>query len=252
MNFKISYTPYSDDTSVNDKFVIPESSFLNPVKINDQVAEEVVRHPDDTASLVTSPAPSETPTTNNENVRLNLTWARKATSQPIVVGNPSKNTATNTNVTTPVKTSNLNLDDIKHRQMMAESAGNTNAVSRVGAKGLYQIMDGAHKDYVAATGNNGDLFDPKYNTKVRDWYMDWLGKSKIINTEGVSDFTKMARQLVAYNWGIGNLQKLLDKHRANGVDVDNSLDWLEGLPKETRDYVDKILLKNYSMNNQTA
>jgi hypothetical protein len=29
--------------------------------------------------------------------------------------------------------------------------------------------------------------------------MDWLGKNKIINTAGVSDFTKTARQLVAYN-----------------------------------------------------
>jgi membrane-bound lytic murein transglycosylase MltF len=113
-------------------------------------------------------------------------------------------------------------------------------------------MDPTYQDYIKATGDSGDLFDPEYNTRVRDWYMDWLGKNKIINTAGVSDFTRTARQLVAYNWGIGNLQKLLDKHRANGVDVDNSLDWLEGLPKETRDYVDKILLKNYSLKSKTA
>lgn len=233
MNFKVSYTPYSGETSVNDKFIIPESSFLSPVKIDDTVAEEVVRHPDTADNSVATPLASnvETPASNNDAVRLNLTWARKTTNKPTV---------------------KIDLNDIKHRQMMAESAGNANAVSRAGAKGLYQIMDGAHKDYVAATGHQGDLFDPEYNTKVRDWYMDWLGKHKIINTEGVSDFTRTARQLVAYNWGIGNLQKLLDKHRANGVDVDNSLDWLEGLPAETRNYVEKILLKNYSMNNQTA
>lgn len=217
---------------VNDRFVIPESSFLSPVKIDDTVAEEVVRHPDTADNSATVPLASnvETPA-NNDAVRLNLTWARKTTNKPTI---------------------KIDLNDIKHKQMMAESAGNANAVSHAGAKGLYQIMDSAHKDYVAATGHQGDLFDPEYNTKVRDWYMDWLGKHKIINTEGVSDFTRTARQLVAYNWGIGNLQKLLDKHRANGVDVDNSLDWLEGLPTETRNYVEKILLKNYSMNNQTA
>jgi soluble lytic murein transglycosylase-like protein len=52
--------------------------------------------------------------------------------------------------------------------MMAESAGNAKAVSRVGAKGLYQIMDPTHQDYIKATGDNGDLFDPEHNTRVRD------------------------------------------------------------------------------------
>lgn len=52
--------------------------------------------------------------------------------------------------------------------MMAESSGNAKAISKAGAKGLYQIMDGTHKDYIKATGDNGDIFDPKYNTKIRD------------------------------------------------------------------------------------
>ena len=52
--------------------------------------------------------------------------------------------------------------------MMAESSGNAKAVSRVGAKGLYQIMDATHQDYIKATGNVGDIFDPDHNTKVRD------------------------------------------------------------------------------------
>lgn len=248
MNFKVSYTPYSGETTVSDRFVIPESSFLSPVKIDDAVAEEVVRHPDTADNSMTVPVASnvETPANNNDAMRLNLTWARKTTNKP------STNTPSSASSVISHNAAQIDLNDIKHRQMMAESAGNANAVSHAGAKGLYQIMDSAHKDYVAATGHQGDLFDPEYNTKVRDWYMDWLGKHKIINTKGVSDFTRTARQLVAYNWGIGNLQKLLDKHRANGIDVENSLDWLEGLPTETRNYVEKILLKNDSMNNQTT
>jgi hypothetical protein len=62
----------------------------------------------------------------------------------------------------------IDFEDIKRRQMMAESAGNAKAVSRVGAKGLYQIMDPTYQDYIKATGDSGDLFDPEYNTRVRD------------------------------------------------------------------------------------
>jgi hypothetical protein len=29
-------------------------------------------------------------------------------------------------------------------------------------------MEVAHKDYINATGKNGDLFDPVYNESVRD------------------------------------------------------------------------------------
>lgn len=75
MNFKISYTPYSGDTTVNDEFVIPESSFLSPVKIDKTVAEEVVRHPDTADNSLAVPLASnvETPASNNDAVRLNLT-----------------------------------------------------------------------------------------------------------------------------------------------------------------------------------
>lgn len=52
--------------------------------------------------------------------------------------------------------------------MLAESSGNPNAISRAGAKGLYQITDVAHSDYLRSGGEDGDLFDPEYNTKVRD------------------------------------------------------------------------------------
>ena len=75
MNFKVSYTPYSGETSVNDRFIIPESSFLSPVKIDDTVAEEVVRHPDtaDNSATVSFAANAETPASNNDAMRLNLT-----------------------------------------------------------------------------------------------------------------------------------------------------------------------------------
>jgi hypothetical protein len=62
----------------------------------------------------------------------------------------------------------IDSDDIKLRQQYAESAGNYKAISKAGAKGLYQIMKAAHQDYINATDKNGDLFDPVYNESVRD------------------------------------------------------------------------------------
>jgi hypothetical protein len=51
-----------------------------------------------------------------------------------------------------------------------------------------------------------------------------LSKNSIINTADASDFVKTARQLAAYNWGVGNLKQHLNKMRSQGIDVNNSLD----------------------------
>lgn len=226
MNLKISYTPFLYKNEKDD-FTIPEASLLNPIQLSDDVVSEIIKQ-DDSESIEKSNTNEEKPSV------LNLTWARDKISTPIEKRNSYDDIV-------------IDPDKIKYNQMIAESSGNANAISKVGAKGLYQIMDGTYNDYVKATGEKGDLFNPEFNTKVRDWYMDWLGKNKIVNTNGVSDFIKTARQLVAYNWGIGNLKKLLNKHQASGTDINNSLDWLEGIPEETRNYVNKILLKNYSV-----
>lgn len=69
-----------------------------------------------------------------------------------------------------------------------------------------------------------------------------MSKNPIINTADASDFVKTARQLAAYNWGVGNLKQHLNKMRSQGIDVNNSLDWLQDMPDETINYVKKILL----------
>lgn len=73
MKFNISYTPYSGSVSINDDFKIPESSFLNPIKIDNAVAEEVMRDQpgkDRPSNLVEVPADHPT---SAESPKLNLT-----------------------------------------------------------------------------------------------------------------------------------------------------------------------------------
>lgn len=73
MKFNISYTPHSESISINDDFKIPESAFLNPIKIDNTVAEEVMRdqHGKDRPSNLVE-APVDNPT-STESPRLNLT-----------------------------------------------------------------------------------------------------------------------------------------------------------------------------------
>lgn len=59
-----------------------------------------------------------------------------------------------------------------------------------------------------------------------------------------SEQVRLVKQYAGYNWGAGSLKKYLRKQRNAGVDISNSLDWMSGLPKETRDYVDFIVLGN--------
>ena len=137
--------------------------------------------------------------------------------------------------------STIDYDEIKRRQRWAESQDNPNAGSQKGAKGLFQIMPSTHKEYVAKTGNRGNIYDPKYNTEIRDWYMQDLLNSRTITNGNPTDSVQLAKQLAAYNWGRGNLGSFLEKQKKAGTDIYNTLDWIDSMPKEPRDYVNFIL-----------
>lgn len=101
--------------------------------------------------------------------------------------------------------------DIGHRQMMAESGGNPNAVSPKGAQGLMQFMPKTAKGY--------GLQNPNDPVQSVDAWARMTGD--LIKQTGGNP----AHVLAAYNWGIGNLSK-------QGMDR---------APKETRDYISKIM-----------
>lgn len=93
-----------------------------------------------------------------------------------------------------------------------ESVGNPNAVSRVGAKGLFQFMDGTARDM----GLSGaDVFNPMKAAEAAAKYL-----SQLLKANG-GDLDKA---LASYNWGIGNVQK-------HGLAL---------MPKETRNYIPRV------------
>lgn len=133
--------------------------------------------------------------------------------------------------------------DYTSRQAFMESAFNPDAFSKkVGATGMFQIVEDVYNDYVKATGEKGDLKNPAFNLKVRNWYINDLRNASFINKAGQDPIVKEAKVLAAYNWGRGNLLKYLNKKKEAGVDIYKSLDWIEDLPDETKNYIKFILL----------
>ena len=132
-------------------------------------------------------------------------------------------------------------NELVKRQAWAESAGNDRAGSHKGAKGRYQIMPGTLTEYQKATGDVGDIYNPVYNRRVRDWEFNRYKNSDQVNRGEPTDSVKMGRRLAIYNYGYGNTRKALNRADSLGIDTDTSFDWLQEFPKETQDYVNFIL-----------
>ena len=143
---------------------------------------------------------------------------------------------------TPQPTSNVELGpDIFLRQAFAESTFNPNAKSPAGYMGLAQIGNDVIADYRKATGAaKVDPYNPADNAKVQQWAMNQIYNSEFVNKENQDPSVRLAKTLASYNWGKGNVRNYLTKQKKKGVDIYNSMDWVEGLPKETRDYIHKI------------
>lgn len=127
------------------------------------------------------------------------------------------------------------------RQRFAESTFDDTKKSPRGALGAYQIMPGTYNEYVAETKNKGDLRDYAYNRAVRDWYLDKLSRSQTVTRGNPKDDVRLAKLYAAYNWGVGNLGDYLQGLKNAGEDIYGSTGWVEGLPEETRNYVNWIV-----------
>lgn len=129
------------------------------------------------------------------------------------------------------------------KQAFRESEYDPNAISPMGAIGLTQIMPNTYKDYLKATGDKpGDLTDPKESVKVQKWIMDDLYNAGFINKPNQSNEVRMAKVFASYNIGRGKASRLLKEAKEKGIDIYNTLDWIKEFPKETRTYIDQILL----------
>jgi hypothetical protein len=156
---------------------------------------------------------------------------------------PSEET-TNTIEAAPVNYKKGLTNELLQRQAYKESTFNPAAVSPAGYKGLTQIGEGVLKDYSNKKGGKKlDPFNPEDAVELQKFAMDDLYNASFINKPNQPDSVRIAKTLAAYNWGRGNLSNYLNEQKSKGVDIYDSYDWLNNLPKETSDYVNKIFLQ---------
>ena len=156
---------------------------------------------------------------------------------------PSEET-TNTIEAAPIEYEKGLTNELLQRQAYKESTFNPAAVSPAGYKGLTQIGEGVLEDYSNKKGGKKlDPFNPEDAVELQKFAMNDLYNASFINKPEQSDSVRIAKTLAAYNWGRGNLSNYLYEQKSKGVDIYDSYDWLNNLPKETSDYVNKILLQ---------
>ena len=126
---------------------------------------------------------------------------------------------------------------IAHAIARQESLFDREAISRVGARGLMQLMPGTAREVAGRLGvgyEQGRLTrDPEYNVLLGSTYF-----ARLLGQYGGSYPLAVA----AYNAGPGNVNRWLRQNgdpRTSGVSM---VDWIEEIPfSETRNYVQRVL-----------
>lgn len=106
-------------------------------------------------------------------------------------------------------------------------------------KGLMQLAPATAADM----GVHGNLYDPLANIKAGVKYMNWIANSFFKMNLDMSDLSKVPAEklkivLASYNWGIGNVSRIIKKYGAAGLD--------RVAPKETRSYIAEIPSRIYA------
>lgn len=127
------------------------------------------------------------------------------------------------------------------RGMFMESSFKPKAKSGDNAQGIAQFTPIAIKD-MKQMGFVDDDFDPYDVNQARDAQEKFMNYF-ITRNEG-TDEVRLAKAAAAYNYGQTNLNNYLAKQVAKGVDTMNTLDWVDGLNDETKDYVRAVVLND--------
>jgi soluble lytic murein transglycosylase-like protein len=116
--------------------------------------------------------------------------------------------------------------DLVQAVIKVESGGKAEAVSGKGARGLMQLMPGTAKELGV------DPSDPQENVEGGSRYLQ----------QQLDRFGSRELALAAYNWGPANVQRAIDKIKADGKKPTWALvkEYVK-VPKETRNYVDRVL-----------
>ena len=147
-------------------------------------------------------------------------------------------------------------DSLTIRQQFNESRFKSDAISPSGAISIAQITkntfnDGLKKGYVPKGTKYKDLAkDDKLATQFQEAYMeDLLTRNWNKGTEKV----KRAKALAAYNMGPTRLVNILNEMKADGININDNIDWVDKLPKyhtnkkgkpihESKNYIKNIML----------
>jgi soluble lytic murein transglycosylase len=121
-----------------------------------------------------------------------------------------------------------------------ESRFKERAYSRVGARGLMQIMPGTgrwiSRQLSMSYYKTRDLFVPRINIKMGTWYLSYL-KHKHNNN--------LMLTLASYNGGFMNVMKWVKKFKTKDID-----EFVELIPfRETKNYVKKVM-KSFNIYKQ--
>lgn len=140
-------------------------------------------------------------------------------------------------------------NDILRRQAFAESSFNPSAESPAGAQGLTQFTPTTVKELqrLGFINEDFDIFNPQQAVEAQKAYMKYI-QSKSFIAKGTNE-VQLAKALYAYNRGPTGALKNLTKLKGE-YDIYNSLNWLEGINAESRDYIQKILGQNPEFNIQ--
>ncbi|MES2095450.1 MAG: lytic transglycosylase domain-containing protein [Pseudomonadota bacterium] len=124
-----------------------------------------------------------------------------------------------------------------HAIMRQESQFDRGAISRVGAKGMMQLMPGTAREQAGKLGLSWDsellLSSTDYNIQLGTAYFQRL----------YAQYNSYPLAVAAYNAGGGNVNKWLAANGdPRGGSVDTWIDWIEAIPiEETRRYVQHVL-----------
>ena len=121
-------------------------------------------------------------------------------------------------------------ESLRKAVISVESSGNPKAVSSAGAQGLMQVMPATAKEVLAELGRDPAEYDPfnaEQNVEVGTRYLENM-------IEMFGGDIELA--LAAYNGGPGRVRRLL--RETGGTSF---ADIISRLPKETREYVPKVL-----------
>lgn len=119
------------------------------------------------------------------------------------------------------------IEQLKPALVKQESAGKADAVSSKGAMGLWQLMPATFDEWSKKLGiKNADPFNPEHSEKVGRAYLNHM-----LELFGGDP----ALALAGYNAGPYRVKSLMKEHGSSIMDI------YRYLPKETQQYVNKIL-----------